>query len=74
MTFKTFNCEYITLIWTARPGPPTPDQLTVRGITILGATRSNSNGKAWQIKSINMEMNSIAFLKDIGGSYTLPGQ
>ncbi|KAK4214623.1 hypothetical protein QBC37DRAFT_461259 [Rhypophila decipiens] len=72
VTFATFNCEYISLIWTAKPGPPSPDQLIVRGITILGATKSNA--KFWQIKSIDMEMNSIAFLKDIGGSYTLPGQ
>ncbi|KAK3317042.1 hypothetical protein B0H66DRAFT_576657 [Apodospora peruviana] len=67
-TFKTFSCEYISLIWTVTFGAGKP----VRGITILGASKSSSGN--WQIKSIDMEMNTMAYLYDIGGSYKMPGQ
>ncbi len=43
----------------------------MRGVTILGATKDKGY---WQIKTIDVEFNSIAYLLDIGGTYTLPGQ
>lgn len=46
-------------------------QKPVRGLTILGATKQAGY---WQIKSMDVEFNSIAYLLDIGGSYKLPGQ
>ncbi|KAK3682985.1 hypothetical protein B0T22DRAFT_386824 [Podospora appendiculata] len=68
VTFKgPFNCNYISLIWTATFGAGKP----VRGITIIGATKTAGY---WQIKSIDVEFNSLAYLLDIGGSFKFPGQ
>jgi len=64
VNFKTFNCEYITLIWTVNFGYHIAP---VRGITVL--TSAKNSGK-WQIKKIDVEFNSIAFLYDIGGTCT----
>lgn len=41
----------------------------MRGVTILGATK---DAGFWQLKTIDVEFNSIAYLLDIGGNYTLP--
>lgn len=70
MTFSTFNCNYITVIWHATFGAA---QKAVRGIAVAGAVY-NKQKKMWQIKSVDVEWNSLAYLLDIGGSYTLPGQ
>ncbi|KAK4168484.1 hypothetical protein QBC43DRAFT_376098 [Cladorrhinum sp. PSN259] len=64
------SCTEITLIWTAKFGVA---QKQVRGITILGAVRDESDGK-WKIKSIDVEFNNIAYLLNIGGSVLFPGQ
>ncbi|KAK1782249.1 hypothetical protein QBC45DRAFT_8561 [Copromyces sp. CBS 386.78] len=70
VTFSTFNCNYITIIWTATFGVA---QKPVRGIAVAGATY-NKQKRMWQIKSLDVEWNSMAYLLDIGGSYTLPAQ
>lgn len=69
MTHKSpYSCDEIALIWKATFGET---KKQVRGVTILGATKDKGY---WQIKTIDVEFNSIAYLLDIGGSYTLPGQ
>ena len=40
-------------------------------MSILGATKAAGY---WQLKSLDVEFNSLAYLLDIGGSYKLPGQ
>jgi hypothetical protein len=56
------------LIWDATFGAA---QKSVRGLTILGATMDSGE---WQIKTIDVEFNSIAYLEDIGGSWSPPPQ
>ncbi|CCC12117.1 unnamed protein product [Sordaria macrospora k-hell] len=68
VTFSTFNCNYITVIWTATFGVA---QKAVRGIAVAGAVYDKKK-KMWLIKSVDVEWNSMAYLLDIGGSYTLP--
>ncbi|KAK3395134.1 hypothetical protein B0H63DRAFT_64418 [Podospora didyma] len=63
-----FNCDTISFIWSATFGAA---NLAVRGITILGATRQAG---FWQIKTIDVEFNSLAFWLDIGGTIRYPGQ
>ncbi|KAK3899273.1 hypothetical protein C8A05DRAFT_18268 [Staphylotrichum tortipilum] len=63
-----FSCDEIALIWQATFGVA---QKQVRGVTILGATKDKGY---WQIKSIDVEFNSLAYLLDIGGSFKMPGQ
>jgi len=65
VTFKTYNCDTVTLIWTATFGKGMP----MRGITVLGVTRVAGY---WQIKSIDVEFNSIAYLNNIGGTFAMP--
>jgi len=65
-----FNCDTASFIWSATFGAP-GNQKPVRGITILGATKQAG---FFQIKSIDVEFNNIAFLLNIGGSYKMPGQ
>jgi len=63
----------IALRWVASVGLQT---LPVHGITILKSiqvgTESAVGPNGWQLKEINTEFNSAAWLADIGGSYTLP--
>jgi len=64
-----FNCKEISFIWSATfaKAPVTPNG--VRGITILNTEKKS--GK-WLIKSIDVEFNNINYLKNLGGSVTLP--
>jgi hypothetical protein len=64
-----FSCNEIALIWQTSFGAVGD---TVRGIAVLG-TKYNYTQLQWQISSIDVEFNTLAFLLDIGGSYTLPG-
>jgi len=63
----------IALRWVAAVGSLT---LPVHGITILKSiqvgTESGVGPNGWQLKEINTEFSSAAWLADIGGSYTLP--
>ncbi|KAK3305183.1 uncharacterized protein B0T15DRAFT_484880 [Chaetomium strumarium] len=69
MTHTTpYSCNEIALIWQATFGVA---QKQVRGVTILGVTKEEG---FWQIESVDVEFNSLAYLLDIGGSYNLPGQ
>jgi hypothetical protein len=61
-----YSCDEIALIWKATFGKA---QKSVRGVTILGATK---DADFWQLKTIDVEFNSLAYLLDIGGNYTLP--
>ncbi|KAK4119574.1 hypothetical protein N657DRAFT_581440, partial [Parathielavia appendiculata] len=63
-----FDCDEITLIWTATFGVA---QKPVRGITILGVTKEKGY---WQIKSVDVEFNNVAYLENIGGLWAMPGQ
>lgn len=58
----------MAVIWTVTFGVA---QKPVRGVTIIGATKEAG---FWQIKSIDVEFNNIAYLLNIGGSYKMPGQ
>ena len=63
-----YSCDEIALIWKATFGAA---QKSVRGVTILGATKDKGY---WQIKTIDVEFNNIAYLLDMGGTYTMPTQ
>jgi hypothetical protein len=65
-----YNCKEIAFIWSANftkipNGTPNP----VRGITILDTVKKS--GK-WLIQSIEVEFNSINYIKNIGGTVTPP--
>ena len=62
------SCSEIALIWQATFGAA---QEQVRGLTILGATK---HAGYWQIAKVDVEFNGLAYLANVGGSYTLPGQ
>lgn len=59
------DCTVIALRWTATFGAA---DLPARGITIL--TTTDAAGY-WQISAVVTEFNSLIWLKDMGGSYTL---
>jgi len=63
-----YSCDEIALVWQATFGAA---QKQVRGLTVVGATKDKGY---WQIKTIDVEFDSIAYLLDIGGTFTLPGQ
>jgi hypothetical protein len=65
-----YSCTEIALIWQTTFGA---SDKPVRGIAVLG-TEYNFDQLQWQIKSIDVEFNTLAYLLDIGGSYTLPGK
>lgn len=65
------SCTEIALIWQATFGMDEEKQQQVRGLTIIGAT--NVAG-FWQIKSLDVEFNNIAYLENIGGSINPPAQ
>lgn len=62
-----WNCDEISFIWSATFGR---DPKVVRGLTIIKASKDVGY---WQIKGLDLEFNSIQFLKNIGGSVTYPG-
>lgn len=62
---KAVQCDTIALTWTATFGEA---QESVRGITTLVTTKQSG---CWQIQRIDVEFNSLIWLVDIGGSYTL---
>ncbi|AEO70124.1 2444bff2-9d9f-4de3-a499-3ec3abd3fd84 [Thermothielavioides terrestris] len=61
------DCESIALRWHATFGVANEPS---RGITILGTTKAAG---WWQIKSIDVEFNSLIWLLDMGGNYTWEG-
>lgn len=61
-------CDEVAVVWDATFGVA---QLPVRGITILKGTK---DAGFWQIESLDVEFNNIAYLLNIGGSYKMPGQ
>ncbi|KAK4240096.1 hypothetical protein C8A03DRAFT_31842 [Achaetomium macrosporum] len=63
-----YSCTEMAVIWQATFGVA---QKQVRGISIAEATKENG---FWQIKRIDVEFNSLAYLLDMGGSYKMPGQ
>ncbi|GAB1319718.1 SnoaL-like domain-containing protein [Madurella fahalii] len=62
------GCNEVALIWDVTFGVA---QKPVRGITILTGTKEAGY---WQIQSLDVEFNNIAYLLNIGGSYKMPGQ
>ncbi|KAK4096170.1 hypothetical protein N658DRAFT_436669, partial [Parathielavia hyrcaniae] len=62
-----YDCDEITLVWTATFGAA--PQKPVRGITVLGAAKARGH---WQIKSVDVEFNNLAYLENVGGSWALP--
>ncbi|KAK3942892.1 hypothetical protein QBC46DRAFT_379035 [Diplogelasinospora grovesii] len=71
-SFGPLGCTQIALIWTATFSYTSAAPQPVRGITILGTSKTGSGSIPWQIRRIDVEYNSMAFLKNIGGSYTFP--
>lgn len=67
LALEAFNCDTISLRWLGglQPEP-------VKGITVLKASNAQGQKDTWQIKTIFTEFNSISWLKDIGGTVTLP--
>lgn len=69
LAIDAVTCDTIALRWLVglQPEP-------VKGITILKASNAQGQKDTWQIKTIFTEFNSISWLKDIGGTVTLPGR
>lgn len=69
LAVDAFTCDTIALRWlvTLQPEP-------VKGITILKTSNAQGQKDTWQIKTIFTEFNSISWLKDIGGTVTLPSR
>ncbi|KIX01952.1 uncharacterized protein Z518_07891 [Rhinocladiella mackenziei CBS 650.93] len=69
LAIEAVNCDTVAFRWLGglQPEP-------VKGITILTASNAQGQKDTWQIKTIYSEFNSISWLKDIGGSVTLPSQ
>ncbi|KAI1490281.1 hypothetical protein F5X96DRAFT_669831 [Biscogniauxia mediterranea] len=66
------SCDRVAVVWTAAFGPPAK---TARGITLLTTTPAPAPAgpdAGWLISGIDVEFNSLAWLEDVGGSYTLP--
>jgi len=61
------DCESIGLRWHATFGAANEPS---RGITIIGATKTAG---WWQIKSLDVEFNSLIWLLNMGGNYTWEG-
>ncbi|GAB1310158.1 hypothetical protein MFIFM68171_00368 [Madurella fahalii] len=61
------DCEAIALRWHATFGAA---NLPSRGITIIGTTKREG---WWQIKSLDLEFNSLIWLLNMGGNYTWEG-
>ncbi|EGS17006.1 uncharacterized protein CTHT_0073310 [Thermochaetoides thermophila DSM 1495] len=61
------DCEAIALRWHATFGAA---NLPSRGITIIGTTKREGY---WQIKSLDVEFNSLIWLLNMGGSYVWEG-
>ncbi|KAK0734891.1 hypothetical protein B0T26DRAFT_635356 [Lasiosphaeria miniovina] len=61
------SCSVIGLRWHATFGAA---NLPSRGITLIGATKETG---AWQIKSLDVEFNSLIWLLNMGGNYTWEG-
>lgn len=59
------DCKTIALTWSGTFGAGK----SARGITVITATLEGH----WKIKRLDVEFNSIAYLVNMGGSYTLPG-
>ncbi|KAK4181338.1 hypothetical protein QBC36DRAFT_342240 [Triangularia setosa] len=60
-------CEAIALRWHATFGAA---NLPSRGITIIGTTKREGH---WQIRSLDLEFNSLIWLLNMGGSYVWEG-
>jgi len=58
-----YNCDQLSFIWDAS------FPATVRGITIIGATKTSGD---WQIQNINVEFNALNYLTNIGGTWSPP--
>ncbi|KAJ9616453.1 hypothetical protein H2200_000171 [Cladophialophora chaetospira] len=74
LDLASITCDgVISLRWVADVGTKA---LPVHGITILKSIQVGTDEavgpNGWQLKEINTEFNSAAWLADIGGSYTLP--
>ena len=61
------DCEAIALRWHAQFGAA---NLPSKGITIIGTTKREG---WWQIKSLDLEFNSLIWLLNMGGSYVWEG-
>lgn len=67
-TVDVVTCDTVVLKWTAAFGEA---KLPVRGIQILTVERGGPVG-GWAIKTIDTEFNSLAYLVNLGGTYSMP--
>ncbi|EFQ36720.1 hypothetical protein CGRA01v4_14159 [Colletotrichum graminicola] len=67
-TVDVVTCNTVVLKWTAVFGQ---EKLPVRGIQILTVQKSAPH-YGWAIKTIDTEFNSLAYLVDLGGTYSMP--
>ncbi|KAH0439169.1 hypothetical protein CcaCcLH18_02964 [Colletotrichum camelliae] len=67
-TVDVVTCDTIVLKWTAAFGEA---KLPVRGIQILTVDKGGPM-RNWSIKTIDTEFNSLAYLANLGGTYTMP--
>ncbi|KAK4147873.1 uncharacterized protein C8A04DRAFT_33959 [Dichotomopilus funicola] len=66
-SIDAIDCEAIGLRWHATFGAANQPS---RGITIIGTTKREG---WWQIKSLDVEFNSLIWLLNMGGNYTWEG-
>lgn len=65
---KAVDCMSIAVTWSGAFGQAAK---SVRGVTAIQATRTGG-GRAWQISRLDVEFNSLMWLNNVGGSFTMP--
>jgi hypothetical protein len=61
------TCDTVVWTWTATFGEAAK---SVRGINVVRFVLGDDGN--WWVERVDMEMNSLAYLEDLGGSWTLP--
>ncbi|KAK6204228.1 hypothetical protein LQW54_008347 [Pestalotiopsis sp. IQ-011] len=62
------TCDTVVWTWTATFGAANQ---TARGINVVRYVPDPANG-TWWVARVDMEMNSLVYLQDLGGSWTPP--
>lgn len=71
-TIVTTTCDTVVWTWTATFGVANKP---VKGINIVKFIQGDANDNGgWWVERVDMEMNSLAYLEDLGGSWSLSAQ
>ncbi|KAK9782517.1 putative SnoaL-like domain-containing protein [Seiridium cardinale] len=67
-TVVATTCDTVVWTWTATFGEAAK---SARGINIVKFVEDDG---AWWVERVDMEMNSLVYLEDLGGTWSLPAQ